>query len=175
MTRSTLVATRRLALVLALAATAACAENTAPGNDREAALDPPATAAEVVPAGEALRGVATGLLMPQIMTDADLRNVPAVDGRAESADRCSFRMTRVDHPVLVYGTAAVIKLNGKLIPLAGIGEGRYGAEGVEVTVRPLEDDAGSDSPFLAELVLRFSGAPNELGFHGFSQCGSERS
>lgn len=87
-----------------------CTENTAPGNDRKAELDPPAIPAEVVSAGAALEGVDTSLLVPEIMTDADMTSLP------DPGSRCLFRMTRVDHPVVVYGSMAVVKLNGKLVP-----------------------------------------------------------
>ena len=142
----------------------ACVDNTAPGNDREAERDPAAPAAEVMSASAALDGVATGLLMPEIMTDADLRNLPPT-----SEGACMFRMTRVGFPVFVYGERAVIKLNGKLVPLAASGAGEYVADGVTATVRPL-DGAEAGTLFAAEFVLRLPGAPNELGFHGFSQC-----
>jgi hypothetical protein len=159
---------RVVVVLTTLALASACTDNTAPGNDREAALDPPARAAEVMAAGAALQGVATGLVMPQIMTDADLGAVPAT-GR-----RCVYRMTRVGLPVLVYGSAGgVVKLNDKLVPLEAAGDGRFAADGVTVTVRPLEDDAGTTPDgelFEAELVLRLPGAPNELGFHGFAGC-----
>lgn len=141
-----------------------CAENSAPGNDREASLDPPSTGAEVATAGEALEGVATGLLAPQIITEADLRNLPEAD------DRCLFRFTRVGYPVFVYGSSTgTIKLNGKLVPLPARGPDLYAEEGVRVTVRPLEERK-ENGQFGVELVLRLQGAPDELGYHGFSEC-----
>lgn len=152
-----------LPLVLGLAV-AGCTENTAPGNDREAHLDPPASQAEVVSAGAAIEGVATRLLFPQTMTDADLGVIP------DAGNVCVFRMTRVDHPVAVYASTAVIKLNDKLVSLPTTGEGRYEADGVTVTVRSLKERAGDGKPFPAEFVLRLPDAPNELGFHGFAEC-----
>lgn len=157
---------RTLVLLLLTALAAACVENTAPGNDREAFLDPPAPAAEVARVGAALDGVATALLLPEIMAGADLRNAPG-DGEG-----CAFRFTGVGFPVFLYGAnTGVIKLNGKLIPLParGDGVGVYEEGGVQVSVRPLDDPVG-DEPFPAELVLRFQDSPNELGFHGVSAC-----
>lgn len=152
-------------LALALGALAsACVENSAPGNDREASFEPPRPPAELATASAALDGVATELLFPQIMTNPDLRSVP------DLGDRCVFRYTRVGLPVFVYGSpTGLIKINGKLVRLPAGGEGRYAEAGVRVTVRPLSDreDGGQ---FPAELVLRLQGAPNELGFHGFSEC-----
>lgn len=156
---------RRLAIPLALAALAAgCVDNTAPGNDREAQLEPPAKAADVVPAAEATANVETGLLYPEIMTDPDRGNLPAM------GERCLFRYTRVGLPVFAYGaTTGVVKLNGKLVPLPSTGEGRYAEGAITVTVRPLEEQEAGVFP--AELVLRVADAPNELGFHGFAECG----
>jgi hypothetical protein len=73
--------------------------------------------------------------------------------------------------VLIYGTSAVVKLNGKLVPLRREGDGRYRAGGIDVTVRPLEDPEDGER-FAAEFVLRLPGASNELGFHGSAACGS---
>ena len=143
---------------------AGCTANTAPGNDREAQLDPPARPAEVMPAGAALQGIATSLVIPQTMTAADLENVPDMPGG------CMFRMTGVGEPVVVYGPQAVVKLNGHLVPLPAVGSGRYGAEDVTVVVRPLNEPAEREGSFAAEFVLRLPGAPHELGYHGFAEC-----
>lgn len=151
-----------LALV---AASTACVDNVAPGNDREAELDRPAPPAEVAPASEAIAGVDVGLLLPQIMTDADLAAAPSV------GSGCRFRFTEVGFPVVVYGSSAVVKLNGKLVPLPGSTDGRYTDGGIEVTVRPVEAQ-NSDDRFEAEFVLRLPGAPNELGFRGYAECGA---
>lgn len=155
-------------LPLALAALlSACVENSAPGNDRESSLDPPSPPAEVSTASAALAGVGMHLLVPETMTDPDLRNLPAAGERGE---RCLFRFTRVGLPVFAYGPdTGVVKLNGKLVPLPARGEGAYMDGGVRVTLRPLSDEEG-EGPFPAELVLRLPGEPNELGFRGFSEC-----
>ena len=65
---------------------AACNSNTAPGNDREAQLDPPATAAPIEDAASALANVDPGLMLPRTMNDADLVALGA--GQA-----CQFRLT----------------------------------------------------------------------------------
>lgn len=153
----------RVVVSIALAATG-CIENTAPGNDREAALSSPRPAAGIAAADEAIAGVAADLLHPQTMTDADLAGMPAI------ADACLFRMTEVGRPVLVYGSRAVIKLNGTLIPLPSTDRNRYAADGVTVTVRGLDGEAEAGEPFAAELVLWLPGKENEVGYHGFSEC-----
>jgi hypothetical protein len=162
---------RRLALSLAMVAAAAaggCVENTAPGNDREAELEPPAPAAALASAGAAISGVETGLLKPEIMTDAD---VGVVGGAAQG---CRFRMTRVGLPVFLFPAEGrgdgVLKLNGKLIRLPQGAGGAYSADGVEVALRELDDRPDDGEPFSAEMVLRLPWASHELGFHGFAEC-----
>jgi hypothetical protein len=157
-----------IALVASLGALQGCTENTARGNDREAGLSPPEPPAEVASVSDAIDGVVG--LHPQVMSDADLGNVPAV------ANGCHFKMTRVDHPVAAYGSTAVLKLNGKLVTLSGSGEEpsglrRYSADGVTVTLRPLDDPRSDGDAFPAELVLWLPDASHELGYHGFSVCG----
>ncbi|HSM35890.1 MAG TPA: DUF6692 family protein [Longimicrobiales bacterium] len=153
------------ALVVALAiATAGCTENVAPGNDRESELDPPAAPAAHVSAEIALEGVDPSLLQPQILTYADLGNLPDIGGR------CLFRFTEVGFPALAYGTSAVVKLNGRLISLLRAGEGRYEDGGIMVTIRSLDSDAAPAERTSSELVLRLPGQAHELGFHGVSTC-----
>lgn len=153
-------------VIIATMAMTGCVENTAPGNDREAALDAVGPPAATATAPEALLGVDVSLLMPQIIPPVDLDALSPMQGT------CRFRMTEVGFPVLIYGPHAVIKLNGKLIRLPAAGEGRYVASGVEVTVRPLDPDVNVRGPFDAEFVLQLPGAPNELGFHGVGECTS---
>lgn len=144
---------------------AACTDNVAPGNDREAELDRPAPPAEVSSASAALAGVSVGLVQPEIITDADLTAAPSV------GSGCRFRFTEVGYPVVLYGSSAVVKLNGKLVALPGGTDGRYAEGGVEVNVRPIGSEASGER-FDAEFVLRLPGAPNELGYHGYAECGA---
>ena len=142
-----------------------CVDNRVPGNDRESALEPAQPAAEMTDVGDAMEGVSTGLLYPEVITDADRRTLP------DSAGRCVFRYTRVGFPVFVFDDAAgVLKLNGRLIRLPASGEGRYSAGSASITFRPLEGDS-DEGLYAAELVLRLERAPNEIGFHGYAECG----
>lgn len=143
---------------------AGCVDNTAPGNDREAGLEPPARPAETATVGEATRGVAPALLFPQTLTDVDLENVPAGERP------CRFHFTAIGLPALAYGSTAVLKVNDRLVALPQAGTGRYAEGPIEVTVRPLEEPDGAGGSFEAELVLRLAGARDELGYHGFSTC-----
>ena len=124
-------------------------------------VDEPATLTSVAMATE---GVAPDLLVPQTISDEDLLDVPA------EAGRCVFRFTRAGRPVMVAGASAVLKLNGRLVALPAIGDGRYEADSVRVSLRPLETDPGAGEPVLAELVLHRASANHELGYHGYSEC-----
>ncbi len=160
---------RGVALAAAgLVALAGCTDNTAPGNDREAELEPPAPAAPMASAEAALSGVAVGLLKPEIMSQADLGAI------AGSETGCRFRMTRVGFPVFVYPVEGngpgVIKLNDRLVSLDPVGQARYAAGGVDAELRPLEGASPGGELFEAELVVRLAGAAHELGFHGYSEC-----
>ena len=150
--------------LLAAVLATGCVENPAPGNDREAELEPPAPPAQVASPAEVLSGVSVALVMPETMSDADQGALPDVGAS------CRFHMTEVGFPVAVYGSRAAMKLNGKLVSLPGEAEGRYGAAGISVTFRPLADAAEGEGTYPAEMVLRLPGAPNELGFHGFATC-----
>ena len=140
-----------------------CEKNSAPGNDREAQLSPAEPPAEVSSVGAAITGVATNLLIPQTMMDAELRNLPG-------GERCLFGFARVGLPVLAYGSTAVLKLNDRLVPLPASGDGRYAADDVSVSFRPIEDDPEDGEPFATEFVLRLPGAEHEQGYRGYSRC-----
>lgn len=152
----------RIGIVSAVLLLSGCLDNTAPGNDREAQLEPPFPPAPVVAVGAAIDGIDPGLLLPQIITDADGGQL------SELASACRFRMTRVGFPVVIYGSSAIIKLNGRLVRLAEVDQKRYATDGVEVTIRPLDDRTSGQ--FASELVVRLPGATHELGFHGYTDC-----
>lgn len=158
MTRSTLAA---CALLLGLAG---CVENSALGNDREAELDPPEQAAERASA-ESLAAIATGLLKPETFTPADLA--------ALSGAWCRFRYTDVGFPVFLFpatGNApAMIKLNGKMIPLPPVGDFQYAGGPVRVDLR-LSDGLPAAEAEEAVLVLWLAGASGEMGFLGEAEC-----
>lgn len=158
-----------LALALAVA-TAGCVSNTSPGNDREAQLDPPAPAAEVLPAGAAITGVSPDLLQPEVITAADLAAVTLPAGG------CSFRFTRVDFPAFLYtrgaGAGGIMKLNGRLATLEGSGSGDFASGGVRVRIRPVDGGSAAEAGLhQAELMLTLPGARHELGYRGFAECG----
>lgn len=158
---------RRATTVAALVGliSAGCVENTAPGNDRESALEPPSEPAPVASAASAIEGVAPHLLRLEIMTDADLAAAPRA-----GEEPCRFRYTRVGYPVLLYGSSAVAKVNGKLVSLDGAGDGRYESGGIRVSVEPPGEERTAGGTFEARMIVRLPGAPNELGFDGFSDC-----
>ncbi len=157
-------------LIAGLAATlavtlAGCNENTAIGNDREAQLDPPAQASAIEPAAGALQNVATAIVKPETMTDADVAAIGGTKGR------CVFRLTEIGYPVFVYetGTRGFIKLNGKLIPVGADGADRFTSGDLMVTTRML-DDQGNAGLQTQEMIVVPPGAEDELGYRGYNIC-----
>lgn len=142
-----------------------CNENTAIGNDREAQLDPPAKASAIEPASSALQNVATAIVKPETMTDADVAAIGGKDGR------CVFRLTEVGYPTFVYepGNRGFIKLNGKLIPVGAAGEDRYTGGDLLVATHLLdsEGNAGLQSQ---EMIVVPPGGKDELGYPGYNIC-----
>lgn len=156
----------RIAMVLAGALSlTACNQNTAPGNDRAARLDPAPTPAPIEPARTALANVSPGLIKPETMSHADIE---ALGGRA---GRCAMTLTEVAYPSFLFetGAAGVIKLNGKLIPLPEVREGLYRAGGLTVSISLLDEEGNAGSQGMQMIVVP-PGAGDEIGFHGYVQC-----
>ncbi|MET1755871.1 DUF6692 family protein [Novosphingobium sp. RD2P27] len=149
-------------LALALSA---CNQNSAVGNDREAQVDPAPTPAPIVPAGKALANVATALIKPETMTEADIQ---ALGGRQ---GRCAVVLTEVAFPSFLYETegAGAIKLNGKLIVLPRTGPAQFAENGLTVMLRPgtEEGDAGLTA---MEIIIMPPGAEDEIGYKGYVKC-----
>ena len=57
-----------------------CNSNSAPGNDREAQIDPAPTPAPRMGAAEALSGIATEAVQPETMSDADIAALGGLEG-----------------------------------------------------------------------------------------------
>lgn len=150
------------ALVLALTA---CNRNSAPGNDREAQLDPAIRAAPIVQAGVALANVSSALLKPETMSDADIEALGGTRGR------CAVRMTEVGFPSFLYrpdGSGA-IKLNGRLIVLPAAGQRRFAGGGLSVTLMPLDEEGNAGLMGMRMIVVP-PGAQDELGYDGYVRC-----
>ncbi|OBX18946.1 hypothetical protein A9995_10425 [Erythrobacter sp. QSSC1-22B] len=153
-------------LIAGLTATlAACNQNTAIGNDREARLDPPAEASPIEPASSALQNVATALVKPETMSAADIAAIGGTSGR------CVYSLTEVGFPTVVYepGAQAFVKLNGKLIPMQAAGRDRYVSGELLLTMRTL-DDEGNAGLQSQEIVIVPPGAEDELGYRGYINC-----
>jgi hypothetical protein len=144
-------------LSLAVLPLAACNTNTATGNDREAQLDPPATAAPVESAASALANLSLGLMLPETMSDADLAALG------------------VAFPSFVYDTSGrgAIKINGKLIPVTASGTGRYANGELRIRTRPL-DDEGDAGLQMQELIIAGPRMKDEFGFWGYTTCPAGR-
>lgn len=148
-----------------LLALAGCNRNTATGNDREAQREAPPTPAPATGAEAALANVATALIKPETMSDAD---VAALGGRS---GRCAVVQTEVAFPSFLYqpGGQGAIKLNGKLIVLQPAGAGRFADGGLSVTLRPLEETGNAGSRGMKMIVVP-PGAKDEIGYHGYVRC-----
>ncbi|MBQ96144.1 MAG: hypothetical protein CL510_10025 [Actinobacteria bacterium] len=154
-------------LAAAVMPLAACNTNTAPGNDREAERDPPATAAPVEAAAAALANVSPGLMLPETMTEADLSALGAQTA-------CQFRLTEVAYPSFVYDGSGqgAIKINGKLIPVTQDAPNRYSSGELRIATRLL-DDEGNAGLQMQELIVVAPRAKDEFGFWGYTTCGSD--
>lgn len=155
-----------LFLIAGLTATlAACNQNTAIGNDREAHLDPPAEASPVEPASSALQNISTALVKPETMSAADIAAIGGTDGR------CVYRLTEVGFPTVVYepNAQAFVKLNGKLIPMQAEGTDRFVSDGLLLAMRTL-DDEGNAGLQAQEIIIVPPGAEDELGYRGYTTC-----
>ena len=142
-----------------------CNQNSAIGNDREAALDPPPSASPIADADDALKNVSTGLVKPETLSNADIEAIGGIAGK------CVFKLTEVSFPVLVYEPrdGGHIKLNGTLIPLSRLDEQRFSSGALRAAVRPL-DGSGNAGYGASELVVVTPGAKDELGYHGYAAC-----
>jgi hypothetical protein len=158
--RNTYYAIVALSFVLA-----ACNQNTAIGNDREAQLDPAPTPVPIEPAAAALQNVATVIVKPETMTAADVKAIGGERGR------CVYRLTEVGFPTFIYepGNRGFIKLNGKLIPVTAAGPDRYTSGELLIATR-LVDEEGNAGLQAQEIIIVPPGAKDELGYRGYVQC-----
>jgi hypothetical protein len=142
-----------------------CNRNTAIGNDREAQMDHAPMPAPVMTPQAALRNIATELIKPETMSEADIAALGGLVGR------CVIRLTEVAFPSFVYepGVAGTIKVNGKLVTLPSTGVNRFAQGGLGVTLQPLEEegDAGLQG---MNMILMPPEAKEEVGYSGFVQC-----
>ena len=149
---------KNFALIAAIALPlAACNSNTAPGNDREAQLDPPATAAPIEDAATALANVSPGLMLPETMNGADIAALGAQNS-------CQFRLTEIAFPSFVYddsGQGAV----------TADGPDSYSNGELRIKTRML-DDEGDAGLQMQEMIVAAPRAKDEFGFWGYTTCPS---
>lgn len=144
----------------------ACNRNTATGNDTEAQLDHAPMPAPIMPASEALSGIATEAVAVETMNDNEVASLGL-------AQQCSIRLTAVGFPSFVYGSpesVGYIKLNSKLIPLPWRGDGIFADDDLRVLIRPADEEFGSDGMREAEMILMLPGARQEKGYRGYEFC-----
>jgi len=155
--------------LVAISMLPACNSNSAPGNDREAQIDPAPTPAPRMSAAEALSGIAVEAVQPETMTDADIAALGGLEGR------CAIRLTEVSEPSFLYspGGTGAIKLNGKLIELPPAGGQRFADAGLTVQLRAAEGEGNAGLPE-HEMIVMLPGAKDELGFRGYRDCVGSR-
>lgn len=156
---------KNFALIAAIALPlAACNSNTAPGNDREAQLDPPATAAAIEDAASALANVSPGLMLPETMNGADIAALGAQNS-------CQFRLTEIAFPSFVYDDSGqgAVKINGTLIPVTADGPDSYSNGELRIRTRML-DDEGDAGLQMQEMIVAAPRAKDEFGFWGYTTC-----
>lgn len=144
---------------------AACNQNTAVGNDREAQLEPAPTPAPIERASVALQNVATEIIKPETMSNADIQALGGKQGR------CEIILTEVAFPSFLYepGGQGAIKLNGKLIPLPSAGPNRFSGAGLTVSLRLLEEEGNVGSQGMQMIIIP-PGAKDEIGYDGYVRC-----
>ncbi|AKH41520.1 hypothetical protein FHS61_002008 [Altererythrobacter atlanticus] len=144
---------------------AACNQNTAIGNDREAELAPEPLAAPVEDAASALQNVATAIIKPETMSEADIRALGGKNGR------CEVILTEVAFPSFIYepGGKGTIKLNGKLIPLQAAGKSSFASGDLSVRLNLLDEEGNAGSQGM-EMIVVPPGAKDEIGYHGYVRC-----
>lgn len=157
------------AMLIAALTLSACNRNTAPGNDREARIDPAPAPAEVVGAASALANVDTAIVKPETMSDAD---IAALGG---PGDQCAVRLTSVAYPSFLFrpGKGGAIKLNGKLIPLAAKSRLTFEADGLTVVLRSNGEESQTGLEGIDMIVVP-PGAQDELGYSGFVDCNGNK-
>ena len=144
---------------------AGCNQSTAPGNDREAELETPATPAAIEPASAALANVATAIIKPETLTEADVKAI------GDTYGRCVFRLTEVGFASFVYEVngQGFIKLNGKRIPLQAAGKDRFSSGDLLVATRAIVE-TGNAGVTAMEVVLVPPKAKDEIGIAGTSSA-----
>lgn len=129
------------------------------GETDEIYTDPPA---QVGTLDAALNNTLVATLDPSPLTADELRAV-GVEGTLD----CGFRRVEGEDPVIwTADDNAAIKLNGVIIPLESQGEGIYGAPGITMTIRDVDD---ADWRGGAELVFALERGLT-VGYRGFYDC-----
>ena len=129
----------------------------------------PAEVAALVSAEEAISGANVPTLDPAPMNDAEVAKVLGQPAQ------CTFRYTSFGKPVLALQGApgssearAVLKVNGDLVELKPLGDGRLSSGPITVTLSPAEEAPGE----MVEAGMFFEiGESLGVGYQGYHQCG----
>lgn len=144
----------------------ACSGNAAPGNDRNAELDPEAAPPPVVSAAAAVREADIQALQIATMTNEE------ADDALGAPAACSFTLTRAGDPVIALsaerGGQGVIKLNERLVVLTAAEMRSQNVRGfasapVRVSISPVGGGDDADARV-------WIGADNLRGYRGYYLC-----
>ncbi|WP_337588836.1 DUF6692 family protein [Parvularcula oceani] len=157
---------------------AACG-GPAPGEGMESEMAPEPMP-EIVPADEAIRTAAIPDIDPERMQEAEIDKV------LPAGARCTFSYTAAGRPVLAGAPAergkGVVKIHGRLVALevdatsidALAGPTEFRAEGMRLTVRPLEEAGETIDPDRQRKAeMRFEIKEGlTVGYRGWYRCRS---
>jgi hypothetical protein len=145
---------------------AACSGNAAPGNDRNADLDPEAPPPPIVSAAAAVREADIQAMQIATMTNEEAEHALGAPGA------CSFTLTRAGDPVISLsaetGGQGVIKLNEQLVVLTAAEMRSQNVRGfasapVRLSISPLGGGDDADARV-------WIGADNLRGYRGYYLC-----
>ena len=154
-------------------ALAACG-GPAPGEGMESEMAPEPMP-EIVSADQALHTAAIPAIDPETMQEAEIDKV------LPAGSRCGFSYTSSSRPVLSGGTGTgVVKIHGRLVALqsdattadALAGPITFQTEGMQLTVRPLEDKPrvrNGESRQKAEMHFEIEDGLT-VGYRGWYSC-----
>jgi hypothetical protein len=131
--------------------------------------------AEIVTLSQAMATAEVAILDPEFMTSDDVARL-FPEGQA-----CRFSYTPDSHPVLVMGEidgeeAALFKISGDLVRLAGDNSGGFTADGVQMTLRQVDGSSvattdGTTTDGVVDAILTMTlDAGLRTGYRGYYRC-----
>jgi hypothetical protein len=131
--------------------------------------------AEIVTLSQAMATAEVAILDPEFMTSDDVARL------FPKGESCRFSYTPDSHPVLVMGEidgeeAALFKISGDLVRLAGDNSGGFTADGVQMTLRQVDGSSvattdGTTTDGVVDAILTMTlDAGLRTGYRGYYRC-----